>query len=289
MEDTPVYRTLQHVADLIIPLNLVDPKAPDFDPEHCQSLHDLGRLVHELSYTEMFKISDLVSGKEGYATKLEAPVPLDLYLIDLGGGLTETESQLHKATPAQIVSVPFTALLKGMLHQDVRALEPRPIQFTGLLSVMREQMLATPNVEERFGDRSYAIISDKYLNFSSRVGYHYSVLDAYCGQTVNKNYITFSFQGGAADDIRRQRRARAIALVLMGLDFSVEVKGDRVDARLQKYPCSDIQEKLDLIGRLLIFTRQMDMLMTTEASIESVANNFLQGNYHLACEWPSPS
>ena len=70
----------------------------------------------------------------------------------------------------------------------------------------------------------------------------------------------------------------------MGLDFSVEVKGDRVDARLQKYESPVIQEKLDLIGRLLIFTRQMDMLMTNEAGVEAVAQNFLQGNYGLDME-----
>ena len=160
--------------------------------------------------------------------------------------------------------MPLQALLKGMLHEDVRGREPRPIQLSGLLSVMREQLLAAPNANERFGDRSYAIISDKYLNFSSRVGYHYSVLDAYCGQTVNKNYITFSFKGGAADDTRRSRRVRAIAIVLMGLDFAVEVKGDRVDARLQKYESAIINDKLDHLGRLLIFTRQLDMLMTSE-------------------------
>ena len=184
-------------------------------------------------------------------------------------------------TPDQVASAPLQALLRGMLREDVRAREPRPIQLSGLMSVMREQLMAAPNVEERFGERSYAIISDKYLNFSSRVGYHYSVLDAYCGDTVNKNYITFSFKGGAADDVRRSRRVRAIAIVLMGLDFSVEVKGDRVDARLQKYAAPVIQAKLDLIGRLLIFTRQLDMLMTSEAGVEAVAQNFLQGNYSL--------
>ena len=88
MQDTPVYQILQQVAEHIVPLRLVDPKSPDFDPEHCRSLHDLGRLVHELSYTEMFQISDLVAAKGGGAVKLEAPIPLDLYLIDLGGGLT---------------------------------------------------------------------------------------------------------------------------------------------------------------------------------------------------------
>ena len=229
----------------------------------------------------MFKISDMVSAREGYALKLDAPIPLDLYLIDLGGGLTAADPDPHKVTPDQVASVPLQAVLRGMLREDVRGREPRPVQLSGLLSVMREQMLAAPNAEERFGDRSYAIISDKYLNFSSRVGYHYSVLDAYCGATVNKNYITFSFKGGAADDVRRSRRVRAIAIVLMGLDFSVEVKGDRVDARLQKYEAPVIQAKLDLIGRLLIFTRQMDMLMTSEAGVEAVAQNFLQGNYSL--------
>jgi len=272
------------VAEFILPLHLVDPRSPEFSPDFCRSLHDLGRLVHEFSYTEMFKISDLVSAREGYALKLDAAIPLDLYLIDLGGGLTAADPHAHKVTPDQVASIPLQAVLRGMLREDLRGREPRTIQLSGLLSVMREQMLAAPNVEERFGDRSYAIISDKYLNFSSRVGYHYSVLDAYCGATVNKNYITFSFKGGAADDVRRSRRVRAIAIVLMGLDFSVEVKGDRVDARLQKYESPVIQEKLDLIGRLLIFTRQMDMLMTSEAGVEAVAHNFLQGNYSLDME-----
>ncbi|HBD07655.1 MAG TPA: phosphoenolpyruvate synthase, partial [Syntrophobacteraceae bacterium] len=122
--------------------------------------------------------------------------------------------------------------------------------------------------------------SDKYLNFSSRVGYHYSVLDAYCGQTTNKNYITFSFKGGAADDVRRNRRARAIAVVLMACDFSVDVKGDRVDARFAKYPCEVVADKLETIGKLLVFTRQMDMLMNSETSIELVAKNFLEENYN---------
>jgi pyruvate, water dikinase len=284
LKDTPVYETLKQVAEFILPLRLVDPKSPEFAPEFCRSLHDLGRLVHELSYTEMFKISDLVSAKEGYAVKLDAAIPLDLYLIDLGEGLAGGDTQSHKVTPDQVTSVPLQALLKGMLHPEVRGREPRPIQLSGLMSVMREQLLAAPNVEERFGDRSYAIISDKYLNFSSRVGYHYSVLDAYCGQTVNKNYITFSFKGGAADDTRRSRRVRAIAIVLMGLDFAVEVKGDRVDARLQKYENAVIADKLDHIGRLLIFTRQLDMLMTSEYSVEAVAKNFLQGNYGLDME-----
>jgi pyruvate,water dikinase len=113
------------------------------------------------------------------------------------------------------------------------------------------------------------------------VGYHYSILDSYCGASINKNYITFSFKGGAADDTRRNRRVRAIARILEALDFAVEVRGDRVDARLLKYKQQEIEARLDQIGRLLLFTRQMDMLMNGEGSVEQAALSFMAGNYHL--------
>jgi pyruvate,water dikinase len=137
------------------------------------------------------------------------------------------------------------------------------------------------SASERFGDRSYAIISDKYLNFSSRVGYHYSVLDCYCGKTPAKNYINFQFKGGAADDVRRSRRARMIEKVLGSLGFLVETTGDRVTARMAKQTDSYLEEKLNLLGRLLIYTRQMDMMMHTEAHVERLTECFLQGNYCL--------
>jgi len=281
MKNTPVYKVLREVSDLIVPLHLLDPGAPDFAPPFCRTLHDISRLVHELSYSEMFKLSDLVSDKKGLAFKLKGNIKLDLYVIDLGSGLTENNLNLNSISTNEIASVPFKALLKGLMNDDFHQNQLRPVEFSGFLSVMREQMLAPPSAAERFGDRSYAIISDKYLNFSSRIGYHYGIVDSYCSRTVNMNYITFSFKGGAANDIRRNRRARAIARILQSLDFTSEVTGDRVTARYQKHEIHLIEDKLDLIGRLLQFTRQMDMLMTNEASIEVLADNFLEGNYNL--------
>jgi pyruvate,water dikinase len=278
---TPALALLRQVADLIVPLHLTDPKAPNFRPEACRSLHDIMRMVHELSYQEMFKLSDLVSYHAGAAVKLDVHLPIDLYLIDLGGGLAQGALPAAEVPLSAVISVPFKALLKGMLHVDLRSAGPRPVQLNGFLAVMREQILSPPAHVERFGDRSYAIIADKYLNFSSRVGYHYSILDCYCGASLSKNYITFSFKGGAADDTRRGRRVRAIARILETLDFAVEVRGDRVDARLLKYEQPVIEEKLDLVGRLLQYTRQMDMLMNSESSVELAARSFLAGDYRL--------
>lgn len=282
MKDTPVYHTLRRVADYIVPLHLVDPKAANFSPEFCKSLHDITRLAHELSYKEMFRISDIVSDTAGAGSiKLRAPIPLDLYIIDLGGGLTGTDAYTKWVTVEQVTSTPFKAVLRGMLHEDLRNQGPRPVDIGGFFSVMRQQMLAPNNMVERFGERSYALISDKYLNFSSRIGYHYSVLDSYAGENIHKNYITFSFKGGAADDVRRNRRARAIAEIFTALDFFVEVREDRVDARYYKYELPLIEARLDMIGRLLQFTRQMDMLMHSEQAVRTLANSFLAGNYTL--------
>jgi pyruvate,water dikinase len=278
MTGTPVYQTLRKIADQVIPLHLLDPQAPTFKPENCQSLHDISRFVHEYSYRVMFQVSDLISYEKGGAVKLAAPIPLDLYIVDLGEGLVGRAPRARKVSPENIASTPFKALMRGLLHEDLREMEPRPIHVSGLLSVMREQMLAQ-SPGDRFGDRSYAVISAKYLNFSSRVGYHYSILDSYCGDTINNNYITFSFKGGAADDVRRNRRVRAIAKVLEQEDFTVDVKGDQVSARLLKYPRPVIEEKLEMIGKLLLFTRQMDMLMDSEYSVDAVVNNFRDGNY----------
>ena len=169
-----------------------------------------------------------------------------------------------------------------MLREDLGGRNPRPVNLSGFFSVMSEQLISSGGTaSERFGDRSYAIISDKYLNFSSRVGYHYSVLDCYCGKTIAKNYINFQFKGGAADDVRRERRCRMIEKTLGAIGFLVESKGDRVTARMAKQDIPHIEEKLDLLGRLLIYTRQMDMMMHTEAHVNHLTECFLNGNYVL--------
>ena len=277
--DTPVHATLRQVADQIIPLHLLDPKSPLFRPESCTTLHDVMRFVHELCYTEMFRISDRASDAGSVSCQLKAKLPIDLHLIDLGGGLKDADGPY--VYPEQITSAPLSALLSGMLRPEVHVRGPRPIDMGGFLSVMSQHLLEPPTVQaQRFGERSYGIVSDKYLNFSSRVGYHYSVIDAYCGETVSKNYITFQFKGGAADEIRRERRVRCIAEILGRLGFVTDVRGDMTQARFQKYTPEEIRDRLDQLGRLLIVTRQMDMLMTSEASVKTMADNFMAGDYH---------
>ena len=279
--DKPAQVLLRRVAPYILPLHLIDPQSELFAPANCTSLHDIMRYAHEKSYAEMFLLSDSLSesGGAGAASRLVCAVPLDLYVIDLGGGLKPPHRP--EVTPEDVTSVPFKYLLAGMLNPAVQARGPRPVNMRGFLSVMGQSMIGG-NLQggQRFGDRSYAIVSDRYLNFSSRVGYHYAILDSWCGDTVNKNYIRFEFAGGAAGDVQRERRARCIGIILSELGFTIDVLHDRVRARFQKYPKLEICSRLDQLGRLLIMTRQMDMLMVSEAAVQTFAANFLNGEYH---------
>ena len=195
MEGTPVFAALRGLADFLVPLNLTDPKSPQFRPQSCRTVHDIMRYVHEKCYAAMFDISDLASERGNIACKLQANLPLDLHVIDIGGGLDESTGGSRRVGMEQVRSAPFRALLRGMLDERLTSMEPRPVDVGGFFSVMARQMLS-PDHGERFGEKSYAIISDKYLNFSSRVGYHYGVLDAYCGATVNSNYINFRSRAG---------------------------------------------------------------------------------------------
>jgi pyruvate,water dikinase len=279
MLGSTVHRMLQELFALVGPLHLLDPKSPQFSPEHCSTLHDITRYLHEKSYAVMFTLGDQAAGEGGMAVRLDAGVGLDLHVIDLGGGLNVQAADKDVILPVDVESRPFKAVLEGLADKDFVASGPRPVHLQGFLSVMGRQMLEGPSAGgERFGEKSYAIISDKYLNFSSRVGYHYGVLDSYCGKTINKNYITFAFKGGAAGEDRRERRARAIAIILERLGFSVSVNADRVEGRFQKYTAELIENKLVQLGRLLQFTRQTDMLMTCDNAVTALAESFLRGD-----------
>ena len=270
---------LRRVAEHILPLRLVDPKSEMFTPKHCTTLHDVMRLVHEKSYNEMFMLSDSASSVGSAASELRCAVPLDLHIIDLGGGLEDPERPV--VHPEEVISLPFKTLLAGMLAPEVQVRGPRPVNMRGFMSVMRASMVGeNHSAVERFGDKSYAIISDRYFNFSSRVGYHYAVMDCWCGDTMGKNYITFHFAGGAADDVRRERRVRCIGLILKQMGFTVDIVSDRLQGRFVKYPKDKVLSRLTQLGKLLIVTRQMDMLMTSEAMVTQFAENFHKGLYH---------
>jgi pyruvate,water dikinase len=264
----------------VVPLNLTDPDAPEFSPAHCTTLHDLTRYVHERSYQEMFSLGESLDDFRAAAFFLDVFLPVDLYIIDLGGGIADTVKG-NRVKVAQVTSAPLTALLRGMLHPKIPRWGARPLDLGGFASVVVNHALTSPEQERSFRDPSYALVSDRYVNYTARVGYHFSIVDAYCGDTTNKNYVHLLFRGGAADLPRRSRRARAIAAILKVWGFSVDVTGDSTQGRIHKMPREETARLIEQVGRLLQFMRQMDVAMTSEAAVTEVADAFLREDYAL--------
>jgi pyruvate,water dikinase len=58
------------------------------------------------------------------------------------------------------------------------------------------------------------------------------------------------------------------------MDFKVTVSGDLVIARLKRWEASRILSILEVIGKLIGFSRQLDTQMQSEESVEIYVNAF---------------
>ncbi len=269
-KETKLFKTLDEVLKWIVPLNLVDPEDERFKPEFCETLHDITRFAHQKAMHEMFKISKELP-EDIEAKRLIAGIPLPVYIIDLGGG---AQGAPEKLRPEHITSIPFKAFLKGLASVEWPG--PRHIDVKGFLGMMAHTA-SIPEAElEQMGERSYSFISSEYMNFSIRLGYHLSVIEAYTGENINDNYIRFFFKGGGADRERRLRRVRLVSEILRKLDFNVKVIEDVIDAIITKYKESHLKEKLEILGRLTVYTKQLDAIMYDDASTELYMEEFIK-------------
>ena len=280
MRGSPVYKAAQEALKRMSPLTLIDPKAENFTPEGCVSLHDVIRFAHEMGMREMFRLGEGMEDA-GEAVRLRAGLPLNILVVDLGGGLTPTAPK-RVVGLEHIKSAPFQALLHGMTDPGVQWLGGVGVSLSGFASIMAESILRDPSADGSMGSPNYAVVSDHYLNFNTRLGYHFAVVDSYCGPEVNDNYIAFSFKGGAADIARRSRRASLIAQILKRLGFKMEVKGDMVRGEIKKYSQGDLKQKLEMVGRLLGAVRLLDMMLSDDGQIGWYVEEFFKGNYAFA-------
>ncbi len=278
MKGGPVYKIVRSILKRIAPLYLIDPKKENFRPDACKTIHDIIRFAHEMAMQAMFRIGDDFESEKRIAIPLRVYLPFNIYAVDLGGGLA-AEHDAEFATIDEITSVPFNALLKGMKHKNVDWTHDVGVNFRGFVSIVAESVFRDPIKESRMGGPNYAVIAKNYLNFNSRLGYHFATIDTFCGPVLNDNYIIFSFKGGAADIGRRSRRALLIALILKGLGFKVEQTGDMVRGEIKKYDQKTIQEKLDMLGRLLGSVRLLDMVLSDDRVVEWYVAQFFKGNY----------
>lgn len=275
-KSTAIYQLLREINRYITPLNLTDPRGQNFKPAYCKTLHDITRFSHEMAMQEMFTLGERSSFPEGATKRLNIPQPLDIYLIDLGKGLNEVKSPLTAVTPDDVKSRPFLALWKGI--SQVMWAGPRPVNLRGFMSVVARSA-SDPTVMEKLTYKNYVIITDAYMNFSTRLGYHFSSIDAFIGENIQDNYVQFIFNGGGADLTRRIRRARLISMVLSYYGLNTILKEDNLYARGENLEAATIEKMLNVLGIVIVTTRQMDMAMYNDKIVDWYFQEFIKGNY----------
>ncbi len=274
---SPEFCKLRNILKHVAPLHLVDPHDKNaFRASACKTYHDIIRYSHEMVVKELIDMNLLRKSQSKYsARRLSYPLPIGLILIDVGGGL-KAETQKGAVTVEQVNCLPLKLVLEGLLTRGMWSTQPVPLSFRDFISGVSHTTDPTLSQPE-YGSRSLAIISDSYLNLSLRFGYHFTMVDCVLSEKRSANYIYFRFVGGITEMTRRKRRAEFLSKVLKSHDFNVSVKGDLVIARLGKLSLPMMEDRLLMIGRLLGFSRQLDISMKSETSVDHYAHNFLAG------------
>ncbi len=269
----PVRESLTRLLELVAPLTLTSPDSPTFDPEHCRTLHDIARFVHQRAMAEMFAVERLTAAERHTCRRLLWPRPMTVFVLDLGGAVAPEIGR--QVALEDVSSVPLQALLEGMMDSRLRWAGPVGFDLKGFVSVV----VRSAADDQRYGEPGYVLCSPEFVHFASRLAYHFALADAICGESVNENYVRFRFYGGAAVAQRREWRALFLATVLQHNGFLVTQTGDRVDAVLPKRTAEEIEDALVMLGRLMVASRHLDMLIESPAVANALVRAFLAGDY----------
>ena len=129
------------------------------------------------------------------------------------------------------------------------------------------------NIQERLHEKNFAIITNDYMNLSNRLGFHFATIEAFLG-APGESYVSFTFYGGGAELPRRMRRVRFLTRILEDLDFRVEHKEDSISARVDGYDADILEQKLEILGRLMMVSKKLDMVMLSEDAVEQHYQDF---------------
>jgi pyruvate,water dikinase len=280
----PIQKVVRDLIPHVTPLRLLDPHSPHFRPEKCQSVHDVVRFIHEEALAAMARLGESLGGQGGkWGLKVQEKMPVDLWVIPLGSGAIVPKS--GSSIPLKDITSPLAmALFSGLADPEVSREGSGPIDAMGFLSVVSNSMVSGGEL----GAPCWALISDRYLHMSSRIGYHFATVEALFGKRDAENRIHFLFKGGAANSARKELRAGFLATVLAGLGFKVKHRSDLVSATCSEATQAEMVDLLRQLGRLLVCSSRLDMLLVDAKQAALYSQAFLEGRYSVILRGEHP-
>lgn len=269
----PFFKKLENLLGFITPLRLINPEAEDFVPESCRSLHDIIRFSHEQAVRLMFSLGEKGSSRSKGKRKLVSNIPLDVFLLDVGGGFKIQEMEQDTIHLDEVCSIPFLALWQGLNHPAIEWKGQSHFDWKSFDEIALAGGVASTNASEF---ASFAVLAGDYVNLNMRFGYHFTLVDALCCNDASKNYCQLRFAGGGGDYSGRSLRIQYVDAILGTIGFQTTCRGDLLDARIQQVEMDVLSLKLQFVGRLLGETKLLDMRLKDKQMLEKQLDKFWQ-------------
>ena len=205
--------------------------------------------------------------------KLKLPIPLNLTVVDIGGGI-KTGISAPEIYLEEIACRAPADLGESLTAPGVWQSEPVDLDLKGFMSSFTSnhstQTLASdrPNV-------NLAIVSEEYINLSLGLGYHFTWWMA-TFPTIETATTSISDSSARYRIHPAKSTGESAGQNLERNDFAVESKGDMIIGRIKKIDRPNMENKFRLIGQLIGYTRQLDVLLRTDRDINFFTNQFFE-------------
>jgi len=259
-EDMPIIQLLKRILDKISPLTLINPTSSKFVIENCITLHDITRFSHQKAMSEMFRSAGELQGNSEFTHQLRTKIPLKVNVMLIGNQAKDYLGDKW-IEDSNIPSAPMAAFWSGILEQKWPSTHSQS-QDDKFSTIPTKTNSSRKKIS--FEESSFAVISREYMVISLHLGYHFTSVEAMCTDIAGKNYIRMQHKGGGATRDRRILRVHVIETILSNLGFTNASRGDFLDTSVGYQDKETLLEKLKLLGRMIMCTKQLDMALTNE-------------------------
>ena len=261
---------LHDVLERVEPIALLDASDPAFGADSCRTLRDIAYYVHEMATAEMFAAAQALAERTKCSVRMEGRIPLPIDIVYLDQPLPRY-LRGKRAGDERLAVGPMKAFWDGVLHEGWPSHAPRT-SVGGFMSVLATS-ISTPQAMN-FAESSFAILGKEYMNVSLRMGYHTTTVEAACSAEPARNHLRMQYMDGGASLDRRIRRIALIADILAGVGFKSTLRQDYLDTVVARLDAKTTRDRLHLLGRLTMMTKQLDMALSNDGIAHWYAEDF---------------